>query len=74
MPLWVRKFIIDFVEGAVAAVLLLSLVIPHTLGEATAQAAIVGTALLAALIAAVRRNAGDALLWLRGKLDVPPEA
>lgn len=73
-PLFVRKFIIDLVEGSVTAVLVLSLVIPHDLAEAQAQAAIVGTALIGAAIAAVRHAAPAALLWLREKLDVPPES
>lgn len=73
LPLWVRKFIVDAVEGAVAAILVLALVIPTTVPEATAQAAIVGVAVLGAIVAAVRRNAGAALLWFREKLQVPPE-
>ena len=70
VPLWARKAFVDFVEGAVAGILVLNLVLPHNIAEATAQAAIVGTAILSALIAATRRAAPDFLAWLREKLGV----
>jgi len=72
LPLWVRKAIIDFVEGAVTAVLVLNIAIPSTLGEAKAQAVIIGAAVGGALIAAVRRAAPDVLLYVRSKLGVGP--
>jgi hypothetical protein len=70
LPLWVRKFIVDFGEGAVSAVLVLNIAIPSTLGEAKAQAVIVGAAVAGALVAAVRRAAPDVLAYLRSKLGV----
>jgi hypothetical protein len=72
MPLFVRKFIVDTIEGGIAALLALALVIPGTLEQAKAQAAVVGVAVLGAVIAAIRRNLPAALLWLRDKLGVPP--
>ena len=72
MPLFVRKFIVDAVEGAIAAVLLLSFVIPGTLDEAKGQAAVAGLAIAGAVIAAVRRNLPAALLWFRERLGVGP--
>lgn len=70
IPLWARKAAIDFIEGAVAAILVLNLVIPATLDEAKAQAAIVGAAILSAAVAAIRRASPDFLAWLREKLGV----
>lgn len=74
MPLFVRKFITDFVEGAILGVLALTLILPKNIDEATAQATIVGAAILSAAIAAVRRNAPAGIVWLKEKLAVPPEA
>lgn len=68
LPLWVRKFLVDFIEGSVLAVGLLTLVIPSTLGEAKAQAVIVGAAIGGALIAAIRRAAPDVLAEIKARL------
>ena len=70
MPLFVRKFIVDAVEGAIAAVLVLTIVIPATLDDAKAQAAVVGMAAVGAVVAALRRNLPAALLWFRARLGV----
>lgn len=70
MPLFIRKFIVDAIEGALSAVFVLNLVIPATLSEASAQGAIVGVAVLTAVIAAFRRNTPAGLAWLRDKLGV----
>jgi hypothetical protein len=71
-PLWVRKALVDFIEGAVAAVLVLNIVIPSTLDEARAQGAIVGAAIATAGVAAIRRAAPDFYAWVRSKLGVEP--
>lgn len=73
MPLFVRKFIVDFVEGAVLGIFALNLFLPSNTDEAKAQAAIVGAGLLSAGIAAARRNAPAAFLWFREQLGVAPE-
>ena len=73
MPLFVRKFIVDAVEGAILGVLALNIFLPKNLDEATAQGAIVGAAILSAVIAAVRRNTPAGISWLREKLAVPTE-
>ena len=73
MPLFVRKFVVDFVEGSVAFVLALTFVFPGTTGEAQSQAIIVGGGVAAALVSAARRNAPAALLALREALGVPAE-
>lgn len=72
LPLWVKKAIVDFVEGAITAVLLLNLVIPSTLGEAKAQGVMLGAAIFGALVAAIRRAAPDFIGWLRDKLGTEP--
>lgn len=71
MPLFARKFIVDAVEGAIAAVLVLAIAIPATLDDAKAQAAVIGMAVAGALIAALRRNLPAALIWFRERLGVP---
>lgn len=74
LPLWVRKFLVDFVEGAAAAVLVLNIAIPSTLGEVKAQAVVVGAAVAGALVSAVRRAAPDVLAYVRERLGVGPAA
>ncbi len=70
LPLFARKFIVDFVETGVAALLAFSFAYPATLDQAQAIAAAAGTALVAAAISAARRNAGGMYAWLRDKLGV----
>lgn len=70
LPLFVRKFIVDAVEGAIAGVLVLNFVIPNTLVEAKAQAALAGAAVITATVSAARRSAPDFIAWLRAQLAV----
>lgn len=56
LPVSVRKFIIDILETAAAAVVGLTLVIPADLEQAQAQAVVIGTAVAGAVIAVVRRH------------------
>lgn len=56
LPLSVRKFIVDVLETAAAAVVGLTLVIPADLEQAQAQAVVIGTAIAGAAIAVVRRH------------------
>ena len=65
-PLWVRKFIVDFVETGLAALLTLPLVAPATADEARILLTTVAAALAGALISAARRAAPDAYAWLAG--------
>jgi hypothetical protein len=71
MPMFVRKFVVDAVEGFVAFTLTLALVIPGSLDDAKAQASIVAVGLIGAIIAGARRNAPAALAWFRERLGVP---
>ena len=66
LPLWVRKFIVDFVETGLAALLTLQLVAPSNTDEARIIATTVAAALAGSLISAARRAAPDAYAWLAG--------
>lgn len=68
MPLWVRKFLIDFIETGLAAVFALVIVVPGSVEEAKTQGLIVAAAVLGALIAAARRAIPGLLAWLNEKL------
>jgi hypothetical protein len=68
IPLFARKFFVDFVETGIAAVLALTLVLPGNMDEAKAQAVVIGAALLGAFIAAARRAVPAFLVWLQEKL------
>lgn len=62
IPLWVRKAIVDAIEGAVVAVAGLSFVVPGSLTEAKAQALVIFAAVAGATIAAFRRAVLDHFL------------
>lgn len=68
LPLWVRKAIVDFVETGLAVLFALQLTIPTNWQDAQDVVFIVGTALLGALIAALRRAIPGFLAWLNEKL------
>ena len=67
LPVWAKKAIIDFAEGAIVAVLALNFVIPSSLTEGKALALTVGAAIGGAAVAAIRRALPDAIAWLRDK-------
>lgn len=71
LPDWARAFVVDFVATALTLILGLNLVIPNTLDEAKAQAAIVGVGLIGAAINAARRNSGRFILWLQEQVGWP---
>jgi hypothetical protein len=68
MPLFVRKFIVDFIETGLAAAFALTFVIPTTLEQGKEVALLAGAAIAGALIAAARRAAPEFLAWLNAKL------
>lgn len=69
IPLWVRKAIVDAVEGAVVAIGALNLVLPQTPESARDTFLIVYVALAGAAIAAFRRAILErGLDWFRGKV------
>lgn len=66
VPLFLRKFVLDFVETGLAAIFALSVV-----GDAAALGHAVLAAAIASAIAAARRELPDFLAWLAGALKVP---
>jgi len=70
LPLFVRKFILDFVETGLAAVFLLNIAFPSDVEETKKSFVIVGVAVFGALISALRRAIPDFLSWLRDKLSL----
>jgi hypothetical protein len=68
LPIWLKAFVIDFIETGLAAVLVLTFVVPQNVEQAKEFAVVVGAALAGALISAVRRAVPGFLAWLRDKL------
>lgn len=69
IPLWVRKFIVDFVETFVPALLVINF-----LGGVDDLLPAIGVAAAAAGLSALRRNLPEAYAWFRGLLGVPTTA
>ncbi len=68
MPLFVRKFILDFVETGLAAIFALTLAFP-TNGDQTRQVAVaIGLAILSAAVSAARRAYPQFVKWLGNAL------
>lgn len=72
MPTWLAKFIVDFVETAIAAVLALNIAFPNDVDQTKQIALVVGMAVIGALVSAVRRAYPDFIGWLRVKLGATP--
>lgn len=73
IPLFARKFIVDFVETALGLVFGLALVFPQSLEDLKGVGIVVGGAFLAAGVSAARRAIPGFLLWLNAKLGVPTD-
>lgn len=69
-PLFIRKFIVDFVETAITAVLALNVVFPNDIASAQQVALVIGLAVIAAFLSALRRNASSIVDWLKSALGV----
>lgn len=69
-PLFIRKFVVDFVEAAIAAVFLLQIVLPNDVAEAYKVVVTVGLAILSAMVSALRRATPEFIEWLKFKLNV----
>lgn len=68
MPDFLKLFIRDALEGALAALLALNVAAPHNLQDVKALLIVAGTAVLAAVVAAARREAPDALQYVLSKI------
>jgi hypothetical protein len=73
LPDSVRRFVIDSVEGAAAAVIVLNLAIPGSLSEAQAQGLLIVSAIASPILAAARRYLLPAFLGLLAYLFPRPE-
>ena len=73
LPLFARKFIVDFVETALAAVFAISVAFPATPGDLKALGAAAGIGVIGAAISSARRAVPGLLLWLNAKLNVPAD-
>lgn len=74
LPVPVRKFAIDAAEGAVAAIVVLNVALPHNVPEALAQGVIIASAVASPIIAAARRYLVPAFLgWLADTFPSPDE-
>lgn len=67
-PLWVRKFVLDFVETSIGLILALNLAFPTSVADAKQVGIIVGAAVLSAITSAIRRVVPAFLVWLATKL------
>jgi hypothetical protein len=68
LPLFIRKFILDFVETGLAAVFLLTIAFPTSIDDAKKSFVVIGVATFGALVSALRRAVPDFLAWLKDKL------
>lgn len=66
IPLFVRKFAVDAIEGAVAGVFALNVAFPTTVPDAEKIAVVVGFAVLDAVVSAARRVAPDFFSYVTG--------
>lgn len=66
IPLFVRKFAVDAIEGTVAAALALTFAVPGSVGDVRVIAAAVVIGAAHACVSAARRNAPDFYEWLTG--------
>ena len=73
LPLFLRRFLLDFVETALGLVFALTIAFPGTWDDGKAVAITLGGAVLSALVSAARRAIPGLLAWLRGVLAVPDD-
>lgn len=71
-PTFIKKFILDFVEGFIAFLLAFNFVVPTSMDQVHALGFALAAGALDALVSAFRRDAPDFLAWLGGKVGVPP--
>ena len=70
IPSFFAKFIVDFIETALAAVFLLNIAFPTSVQDIKQTFLIIGVAVFSALVSAFRRSVPDFIAWLKGKLSV----
>jgi hypothetical protein len=70
LPLFVRKFILDFVETALAAVFVLNIAFPTSFNQTQQVFVTIGLAVFSALVSTIRRTTPEFLIWLTDKLGL----
>lgn len=70
LPVWFRKFLVDFIETGIGAILALQLALPANTDAAVRLAAVLGGAVFGALVSAFRRAVPGLVAWLRDVLAV----
>ena len=70
LPLFVRKFIVDFVETAIGVYLGLNLVFPTDVSSTKQVFVTIGLATGSAFVSALRRAAPNFISWFKDKLGV----
>lgn len=73
IPMFARKFAVDFVETALATVFALTLAFPTSVGDLKGVGVSIGVGVLGAAISAARRAIPGFLSWFRTALAVPAE-
>lgn len=68
MPIFVRKFLTDFIETGVAALLALNLILPTSGADVLHIGLAIGAALAGAALAAARRAYPSFVEYVRSKL------
>lgn len=70
LPRFLRVFLRDAVEGALTAILAVTLAMPPSVDEARAQALVIWAAVIGAVIAAGRRQVPVAIGWVLDRLGL----
>lgn len=70
LPFFIRKFILDFVETAIAAIFLLNIALPYDVDQARQVVVTIGVATFSALVSSLRRTTPEFLKWLKIKLSL----
>lgn len=69
LPLFARKFIVDFIETSLATVFALTFAFPASTGDLKAIGVAIGVGIIGAGISAARRAVPGLLAWLNERLD-----
>jgi hypothetical protein len=72
MPLWLRNFIVDFIETGLGVLFGLVLFFPTSWEDLKGQGVIVAAAVAGALVSAARRAIPGFLAWLKEKMGTNP--
>lgn len=73
MPLFLRKFIVDFAETAIATVFALAFAFPQSVADLKAIGVAIGIGVIGAAVSAARRAAPGFIAWLSTVLGVGDE-